>query len=218
MSPTTTLVINEIYHSIQGESTWAGLPCVFVRLTACNLRCSYCDTSYAFYEGKKTGLPEVQEKILSFNCSLVEITGGEPLLQKNVLELMGNLCEAGKTVLIETSGSIDISPIDPRVHIIMDLKCPSSGESAKNLYANIAFLAKKDELKFVIGSREDYEWAREQIDFWKLPDKVGTILFSPIFGKIDPKEIVEWILADDLPVRFQLQLHKFIWPPNQKGV
>lgn len=212
------LTINEIYLSVQGESTWVGLPCVFVRLTACNLRCSYCDTEYAFYKGEKTLLNDVFDQVISYDSPLVEITGGEPLLQKNIHPLMTQLCDAGKIVLIETSGSLDIGPVDPRVHIIMDLKCPSSGESESNLLSNIELLRMKDELKFVIGSEEDYQWAAAQIARGRLDKKVGAILFSPVFGKIDPRKIVEWILQDKLPVRFQLQLHKFIWPPDQKGV
>src|SRR6185436_17607345 len=205
------LTINEIYHSIQGESTWAGQPCVFVRLTFCDLRCNYCDTEYAFYEGKKRPLPEIIEEVRAFACPLVEITGGEPLLQKNVLPLMTALCDAGCTVLVETSGAHDISKIDPRVHRIMDLKTPGSGECARNLLENIPYLARRDEVKFVIGSREDYEWSRGMVREYDLPSKVNGVLFSPIFGRIEPRQIVEWILEDKLPVRFQLQLHKFIW-------
>jgi 7-carboxy-7-deazaguanine synthase len=213
-----TLTINEIYQSIQGESTWAGLRCVFVRLTFCDLRCTYCDTEYAFYAGKKRPVGEVVEEVLGFDCPLIEITGGEPLLQKNVLPLMTALCDAGRTVLIETSGAHDISTIDPRVHRIMDLKTPGSGECVRNLFSNIAHLAKRDEVKFVIGSREDYEWSREQVRTHGLAARCGTVLFSPIFGRIEPREIVEWIVADKLPVRFQLQMHKFIWDPKEKGV
>jgi Organic radical activating enzymes len=213
-----TLTINEIYQSVQGESTWAGLPCVFVRLTFCDLRCTYCDTAYAFYKGAKMSLAAIIEQVLAYQCPLVEITGGEPLLQKNVLPLMRELCDRGLTVLIETSGAHDISPIDPRVHRIMDLKTPSSGESDRNRLENIRFLNKGDELKFVIGSREDYLWAKELIEQLNLAERCGTILFSPIFGKIEPRDIVEWLLADRLPVRFQLQLHKFIWAPETKGV
>lgn len=212
------LKINEIYFSVQGESTWAGLPCVFVRLTACDLRCSYCDTEYAFYEGKKRTLEDILAETLSFDCPLVEITGGEPLLQKNVLPLMGALCDAGKTVLIETSGAHDISKIDPRVHRIMDLKTPSSGECARNLPENIGHLGAGDEVKCVIGSREDYEWSREQIRRHELAQKVRAVLLSPIFGKIEPRQIVEWMLEDKLPARFQLQMHKFIWEPRARGV
>ena len=213
-----TLTINEIYHSIQGESTWAGEPCVFVRLTFCDLRCTYCDTEYAFYEGKKQSLSEILATVASFNCQLVEITGGEPLLQKNVLPLMVALADAGYTVLLETSGAHDISQVDSRVHRIMDLKTPGSGECAKNLFSNVDHLTQRDEVKFVIGSREDYEWSREQIATHQLAKRCHEILFSPIFGRIDPREIVEWILADRLPVRFQLQMHKFIWTPTKRGV
>lgn len=212
------LTVNEIYESIQGESSWAGLHCVFIRLTACDLRCTYCDTTYAFYEGKKRTLDDILAETLAFDCPLIELTGGEPLLQKNALPLMAALCDAGKTVLIETSGAHDISKIDPRVHRIMDLKTPSSGECARNLFSNIEFLTERDEVKFVIGSREDYEWSRAQVRKFGLSNIVKTVLFSPIFGKIEPREIVEWIIADKLPVRFQLQMHKFIWEPTAKGV
>ena len=213
-----TLTINEIYESIQGESTWAGERCVFVRLTFCDLRCTYCDTAYAFYKGTKRPVDEVLAEVLAIDCPLVEITGGEPLLQKNVLPLMTALCDAGRTVLIETSGAHDISTIDARVHRIMDLKTPGSGESARNLMANIPHLTKGDEVKFVIGSREDYEFSREQVRTHDLVARCGAVLFSPIFGRIEPRQIVEWILEDKLPVRFQLQMHKFIWDPKQKGV
>jgi 7-carboxy-7-deazaguanine synthase len=212
------LTINEIYFSVQGESTWAGLPCVFVRLTFCDLRCTYCDTEYAFYEGKKQSLGEIVDAVLAYECPLVEITGGEPLLQKNVLPLMTLLADAGRTVLLETSGAHDISQIDPRVHRIMDLKTPGSGEVERNLFSNIEHLTERDEVKCVIGSREDYEWSREKVFTHRLADRCRAVLFSPIFGRIDPHEIVDWILADKLPVRFQLQMHKFIWTPTQRGV
>jgi 7-carboxy-7-deazaguanine synthase len=213
-----TLTINEIYHSIQGESTWAGEPCVFVRLTFCDLRCTYCDTEYAFYDGKKKTLLEIANTVAAFKCPLVEITGGEPLLQKNVLSLMTMLIDAGHTVLLETSGAHDISKVDPRVHRIVDLKTPGSGETARNLFSNIEYLTQRDEMKFVIGSREDYEWSREQVQRNALTQRCRAVLFSPIFGRIDPREIVQWILADRLPVRFQLQMHKFIWTPTKRGV
>ncbi|MDB6148122.1 MAG: 7-carboxy-7-deazaguanine synthase [Spartobacteria bacterium] len=213
-----TLTINEIYHSIQGESTWAGRPCVFVRLTFCDLRCTYCDTEYAFYEGKKQTLPEILEAVKVLCCPLVEITGGEPLLQKNVIPLMSMLCDAGHVVLLETSGAHDISKVDQRVHRIMDLKTPGSGEVERNLWSNIEFLGPRDEVKFVIGSREDYEWSREKVTRFNLATRCHAVLFSPIFGRIDPREIVEWILADNLDVRFQLQMHKFIWSPTQRSV
>lgn len=213
-----SLVVNEIYQSIQGESSWAGLRCVFVRLTACDLRCTYCDTAYAFYKGEKRALSEVIETVLGFDCPLFEITGGEPLLQKSVLPLMTAICDAGRTVLIETSGAHDISKIDPRVHRIMDLKTPGSGECARNSWGNIAHLTRRDEVKFVIGSREDYEWSRTQVREHGLAERCGCVLFSPIFGRIKPVEIVDWIVADGLPVRFQLQMHKFIWDPLARGV
>lgn len=213
-----SLVVNEIYQSIQGESSWAGWPCVFIRLTACDLRCSYCDTEYAFYEGKRRPFEDVLRETLAFDCPLVELTGGEPLLQKNVLPLMTALCDAGRTVLIETSGAHDISQIDPRVHRIMDLKTPGSGECGRNRYENIPHLTKRDEVKFVIGSREDYEWSREQVRQHDLASRTGCVLFSPIFGRIEPRQIVEWVLEDKLPVRFQLQMHKFIWEPRARGV
>jgi len=213
-----TLTINEIYHSIQGESTWIGSRCVFVRLTFCNLRCNYCDTEYAFYEGKKQTLQEIVEIVAAFCCPLVEITGGEPLLQKNVLPLMSILCDAGHTVLLETGGAHDISKIDLRVHRIVDLKTPGSGEEDKNLWPNIEHLTLRDEVKFVMGSREDYEWSRDKVKRYDLSSRCHAVLFSPIFGRIDPRQIVEWILADNLSVRFQLQMHKFIWSPTQRGV
>jgi 7-carboxy-7-deazaguanine synthase len=212
------LTVNEIYHSIQGESTWAGWPCVFVRLTFCNLRCNYCDTAYAFYEGRKMTLKEIVDQVDSFGCKLVEITGGEPLLQKNVLPLMSMLCDTCYTVLLETSGAHDISCVDARVYRIMDLKTPGSGEVEKNLWSNIDHLDTRDEVKFVIGSREDYEWSRDSVQRFDLIARCHAVLFSPIWGQIDPREIVQWILADKLNVRFQLQMHKFIWSPTQRGV
>ena len=217
-NPDATLTVNEIYRSIQGESTWAGLACVFVRLTFCDLRCTYCDTAYAFYAGSKMKLSEIVAQVLAFDCPLVEITGGEPLLQKNTLPLMRELCDRQKTLLLETSGAHDISRIDPRVHRIMDLKTPGSGESERNRYENIAFLTRRDEVKFVIGSREDYLWSKQKIQEFELVDRCGTVLFSPIFGRIDPRTIVEWMLEDRLRVRFQLQMHKFIWAPETRGV
>ena len=218
MDKTPKLTVNEIYCSVQGESTWAGLPCVFVRLTFCDLRCTYCDTAYAFYAGTKMELDAIIDRVLAFECPLVEITGGEPLLQKNVLPLMTKLCDHGMTVLIETSGAHNISQIDPRVHRIMDLKTPGSGESNRNRFENISHLNKGDEVKFVIGSREDYLWSKQQVEDFNLTDRCGTVLFSPIFGRIEPRQIVEWLLDDRLQVRFQLQMHKFIWAPETKGV
>jgi len=213
-----TVTVNEIYQSIQGESTWAGERCVFVRMTFCDLRCNYCDTEYAFYEGQKTSVADILDRVRSFNCRLVEVTGGEPLLQKNVLPLMSTLCDAGHTVLLETSGAHDISQVDSRVHRIMDLKTPGSGEVEKNLWPNIEHLTVRDEVKFVMGSREDYEWSRDKVQKFDLPKRCRAVLFSPIFGRIDPRQIVDWILADTLDVRFQLQMHKFVWTPAQRGV
>lgn len=212
------LTINEIYQSIQGESSWAGWRCVFVRTTFCDLRCTYCDTTYAFYKGDKRPLPGILDEVLAFDCDLVEITGGEPLLQKNVLPLMTALCDAGKTVLLETSGAHDIARVDPRVCRIMDLKTPGSGECGRNMLANIGFLTPLDEVKCVIGSREDYEWARAMVLDHDLAGRCKAVLFSPIFGRIEPVQIVEWMVEDKLPVRFQLQMHKFIWDPAKKGV
>ncbi len=212
------LTVHEIYQSVQGESTWAGLPCVFVRLTFCDLRCTYCDTEYAFYEGRKMELGEIVQEVLAFGCPLVEVTGGEPLLQPNCVPLLSMLCEAGLTVLLETSGAHDIAPVDPRVHRIMDLKTPSSGECARNLRSNIGHLTERDEVKFVIGSREDYEWSAEQMREHDLASKVRAVLMSPVFGRIAPAEIVAWMLEDKLPARFQLQMHKFIWEPRARGV
>ena len=216
-----TLTINEIFYSIQGESTFAGQPCIFVRLTGCDLRCTYCDTEYAFYEGKRRSIEDILAEVATHPCRLVEVTGGEPLLQKRVHTLMSRLCDAGYTVLLETSGAHDIAPIDSRVHRIMDLKCPTSGECARNRLENLPHLGPRDEVKFVIGSEEDYLWARAQvlagIPGWA--DRVETILFSPVFGKITPLDLATRLLADALPkVRMQLQMHKLIWEPNRRGV
>jgi len=218
---TETLTINEIFYSIQGESTYAGQPCIFVRLTGCDLRCTYCDTEYAFYEGKRRTLGDIMEEVAKHPCRLVEITGGEPLLQKRVHKLMSRLCDAGYTVLIETSGAHDISPVDVRVHRIMDLKCPGSGESERNRMENLPLLGVRDEVKFVIGSEEDYLWAKAQvlagIPGWA--DRVNAILFSPVFGKMTPLDLATRVMADAIPrVRMQLQMHKLIWEPNQRGV
>ncbi|MBL7960181.1 radical SAM protein [bacterium] len=218
-----TLKINEIFFSIQGESSHAGKPCVFVRLTYCNLRCSYCDTEYAFYDGKDMTPDAVLDEVKQYQCQTIEITGGEPLMQKPVHALMKRLCDEGFEVLIETGGSLDISPIDPRVFKIMDLKCPSSKMAHKNLYENIAHLLPHDEVKFVIGTRDDYEWAIEKIKQYHIQAKVQTILFSPVFDSIEPVEIVNWMLADhiqkDIPnLRFQIQMHKMIWAPETRGV
>ncbi len=211
------LKINEIYYSIQGESSKAGLPCVFVRLTYCNLRCTYCDTEYAFYEGNEFSVEQVIEQVKNYKCNLVEITGGEPLVQQESTILMKKLCDEGFEVLIETGGSLSIKDIDKRVKIIMDLKCPSSGMEEKNYYENINHLKPVDEVKFVIGTIEDYLWSKEMINKYEL-EKKCAILFSVVFGKMEPLTLVNWILEDNLNVRFQLQMHKFIWEPTTKGV
>jgi 7-carboxy-7-deazaguanine synthase len=255
-----TLVVNEIYLSLQGESTFAGLPCIFVRLAACDLRCSYCDTAYAFTEGEKQRLGQVQAEVhrlaapfgtpagrtsgllvngasgqIGQRLPLVELTGGEPLLQKNSLPLMQALCDEGFTVLLETSGAHDIAPVDPRVRRIMDMKCPGSGEAARNRWENLSHLKSTDEIKFVITTQEDYEWAKQCIAEHKL-DAICPLLFSwahPLGPEqqskslkklpagqtpISRKELAERIIADALPVRFQVQLHKVIWAPKQRGV
>lgn len=211
------LKVNEIYRSIQGESSFAGLPCVFIRLTYCNLRCSYCDSEYAFYQGNEMAIEEVLESVKSYKTPLVELTGGEPLLQKETPALITALADAGFTVLIETSGSLAIKDIDKRAILIMDLKCPSSKMSDKNLYENINYLKAGDEVKFVIGSREDYDWVKETINKYSL-EKSAHILLSCVFGAVEPADVVDWMLEDNLPARFQLQMHKFIWKPDQRGV
>jgi 7-carboxy-7-deazaguanine synthase len=212
------LKVNEIYYSIQGESSRAGLPCVFVRLTYCNLRCTYCDTEYAFYEGKDFSIDEIISEVKKYNCNLIEITGGEPLVQMSeCLELMNKLCDYGFEVIVETGGSLPIKDIDQRVVIIMDLKCPSSGMLKKNLFENIDYLKPIDEIKFVIGDRKDYDWSKEQIIKYSLTDKC-EVLFSVVFGKLEPVTLVDWIIKDKLDVRFQLQMHKYIWHPETKGV
>lgn len=212
-----TLKINEIYYSLQGESTHSGRPCIFIRLTYCNLRCTYCDTEYAFYEGKEMNLSEILDEVKRYHCNLVEITGGEPLIQKNVLPLMQMLCDHDFEVLLETAGHMDISAIDPRVKKIMDIKCPSSGESKKTLWKNIDFLKMGDEIKFVVGTQEDFKFSRQIIEKYELPSRC-QILISPVFDKISNQEIAEWILQNHLPVRMQIQLHKVIWDPSARRV
>ena len=211
------LKINEIFHSIQGESTKAGLPCVFIRLTYCNIRCVYCDTEYAFYEGVDKSTDEIIEKVKSFGCKLIEITGGEPLVQENVHILMKQLCDLGYEVLIETGGSLPIEVIDKRVKLIMDLKTPYSKMEKKNRYENIQYLKPTDEVKFVIGSREDYDWVKGMISKYDLINRVEQVLLSPVFDKVENIQLAEWILQDRLNVRFQLQMHKYIWHPETRG-
>ena len=212
-----TLVINEIFYSIQGESSYAGWPCIFVRLTGCHLRCAWCDTAYAFDNGQPMTFDDIIAKVRSFEGSLVEVTGGEPLLQPNVLPLLTRLCDLGKTVLLETSGTLDVAPVDPRVVKIMDLKCPSSGEAAKNRYANLRHLTKVDEVKFVIADRTDYDWAKRIIADEQLNQRC-VVLFSPVVERLPLRTLADWILADHLPVRLQTQWHKLIWGAAARGV
>lgn len=212
------LKVNEIFYSIQGESTNAGLPCVFIRLTYCNIRCVYCDTEYAFYEGTDRSVEEIINEVKSFSCRLVEITGGEPLVQENVHILMKQLCDMGYDVMIETGGSLPIELIDNRVKVIMDLKTPYSKMEKKNRYENINYLKPDDEVKFVIGSREDYDWAIAILSKYDLVNKVKQVLFSPVFDKVENIDLAKWILDDKLNVRFQLQMHKYIWHPETRGV
>ena len=212
------LTINEIFHSIQGESTHAGRPCVFVRLTACDLRCRWCDTPYAFHEGRKMSVDEVVAEVEARGCPVVEVTGGEPLLQPEVYPLMQRLLDAGKTVLIETGGHRSIAHVPPGVIRIVDVKCPGSGESEKNDWSNVAHLTATDEVKFVIADRADYDFARDVLRREKLDDKVAAVLFSPVHGELDPRQLAEWVIADRLPVRVQLQVHKYIWSPTTRGV
>ncbi|HKM99132.1 MAG TPA: radical SAM protein [Candidatus Binataceae bacterium] len=212
------LHINEIFYSIQGESTHAGRPCVFVRLTGCNLRCRWCDTEYAFYEGRKMTTAEVAAIVAGHGCKLVEITGGEPLLQEGVYPLIDALLESEHTVMIETSGAADVSRLDPRVIKIMDLKCPGSGECDCNLWSNLDHLNDRDEVKFVVADRADYEWARDVIRTRGIAGRVNAILISPVFGELDPAALAGWVLEDRIPARLQIQMHKQIWPPDTRGV
>ena len=212
------LTVNEIFHSIQGESRRAGEPCVFVRLTACDLRCSWCDTPYAFYEGKKRTVDDVVAEVERYQCPLVEITGGEPLLQEDVYPLMEQLLALGLTVMIETGGHRSISRVPADVLKIVDVKCPGSGEAHRNHWENLAAIGSRDEVKFVIKDREDYEYARDVVTRYDLAGKAGAILFSPVHGVLDARVLSEWVLSDRLPVRLQLQLHKFIWSPETRGV
>jgi 7-carboxy-7-deazaguanine synthase len=212
------LTINEIFHSIQGESTHAGQLCVFVRLTACDLRCTWCDTPYAFHEGRKMSVDEVVAAVEAFGSPLVEITGGEPLLQDDVYPLMDRLLAAGRTVMLETGGHRPTTRVPASVLKIVDVKCPASGESARNDWSNLERLQPHDEVKFVIQDRADYDFACDVIARYDLPSKVAAVLMSPVHGVLDPKSLSEWMLSDRLPARLQLQLHKYIWSPTTRGV
>jgi 7-carboxy-7-deazaguanine synthase len=229
-----TVRLNEIFHSIQGESTWAGCPCTFVRLTGCPLRCTYCDTEYAFREGTTVSIGEVLDRVAAIGCPLVELTGGEPLAQRRTFDLMRLLADAGHTVLVETSGAVDMSPCDPRIVRILDLKTPGSGEESRNLWSNLADLRPHDEVKFVVTDRTDYEWARRTIaerglDRAIANGRLRAILMSPAWPQapgaevrgcagLDPRSLAEWVLADRLAVRVQVQVHKVIWDPGTRGV
>ncbi len=212
------LTINEIFYSVQGESSYAGRPCVFVRLTACDLRCSWCDTAYAFHEGAKRSLDSVLAEVDSYRCPLVEVTGGEPLLQADVYPLMESLLARGRTVLLETGGHRSTARVPAGVVTILDVKCPGSGESEKNDWSNLERLQPHDEVKFVITDRTDYEYAREIAARHDLARRAAAIHFSPVHGVMDARTLSEWVLADNLPVRVQLQLHKYIWDPATRGV
>jgi 7-carboxy-7-deazaguanine synthase len=212
------LTVNEVFFSIQGESTRAGRPCVFVRLTACDLRCTWCDTAYAFYEGTKRTVEEVVDEVERYKCALVEVTGGEPLLQEDVYPLMDALMARGHTVMLETGGHRPIDRVPAGVVKIVDVKCPASGEVARNHWENLHALAAHDEVKFVIADRNDYEFARDCLEKHDLVSRTGAVLFSPVHGVLDPRVLSEWVLADCLPVRVQLQLHKYIWSPETRGV
>lgn len=212
------LTVNEIFHSVQGESSFAGQPCVFVRLTGCDLRCSWCDTPYAFHEGERQTFEEVVAKVTDYRCSLVEVTGGEPLLQEDVYPLMERLLDSGCTVLLETGGHRGTARVPPAVVTVLDVKCPGSGESAQNDWTNLDRLRPHDEVKFVIRDRGDYDYAREVLTRHRLEQRAAAVHFSPVHGVLDSRTLSEWVLGDRLSVRVQLQLHKYIWPADARGV
>ena len=212
------LTINEIFYSIQGESTYAGRPCVFVRLTACDLRCSWCDTAYAFYEGTKRSIDDVTTEIEGYDCTLVEVTGGEPLLQEEVYPLMQSLLDQGRTVLLETGGHRSTQRVPAGVVTILDVKCPGSGESGRNDWSNLERLRPHDEVKFVVKDRADYDFAREIITRFGLAQRAAAVHLSPVHGVLDARMLSEWVLEDHVPARVQLQMHKFIWDPGTRGV
>jgi len=223
VGPEPWLRITEIFRSIQGESTWAGVPCAFVRVTGCPLRCVWCDTAYAFQGGERMTLDEIVARVREMDVPVVEVTGGEPLAHANSFPLVRTLLDEGFTVLVETSGAFDVTPLDPRAHKIMDLKCPGSGESARNLWSNLEHLTGRDEVKFVVRDRADYEWTRAVVRERELDRRVAegslrALLVSPVWGEVDLEALAGWILEDRLPVRFQVQLHKVIWGPARTGV
>jgi len=217
------LRITEIFHSIEGESTWAGVPCTFVRLTGCPLRCVWCDTAYAFHGGTRMTLDEIVDQVVQVGTAVVEVTGGEPLAHPNALPLIAKLLDEGFTVLVETSGAFDVAPVDRRAHLIMDLKCPGSGESARNLWSNLERLTDRDEIKFVVKDRQDYEWMRDVLRERGLEARaregsLRALLVSPVWGEANLEALASWILEDRLPVRLQVQLHKLVWGPERTGV
>jgi 7-carboxy-7-deazaguanine synthase len=212
------ITLNEIFHSVQGESTYAGRPCVFVRLTACDLRCAWCDTPYAFYEGRKHTVDEVLAEVERFRCPLVEVTGGEPLLQEDVYPLMRGLLDRGRTVLLETGGHRSTERVPEAVVTIVDVKCPGSGEAGRMHWANLDRLRPHDEVKFVVADRADYDYARDVIGRYQVASRAAAVHLSPVHGVLDPRTLSEWVLGDALPVRVQLQLHKYIWEPDRRGV
>ncbi len=212
-----SLRINEIFYSIQGESTYSGLPCVFIRLTYCNLRCTWCDTEYSFHEGNDMSIEKILETVKKYNCNLIEVTGGEPLLQKNSIKLLETLISNGYKVLLETGGSLPIKNVPKEVVKIIDFKCPYSKMDKKNLWTILDDMQNYDEIKFVIGNREDYEWTKDKIKKFQLTKK-WTVLFSCVFNKLSYNKLTSWILEDGLDVKFQVQMHKHIWDPNEKGV
>jgi 7-carboxy-7-deazaguanine synthase len=212
------LVVNEIFHSIQGESTHAGERCVFVRLTACDLRCRWCDTPYAFHEGRKMSLDEVMAEVEAYDCPVVEITGGEPLLQKDVTPLMERLLAAGYRVMVETGGHVSLDRVPRPVIKVMDVKCPGSGEAHRMDWDNLERLAPHDEVKFVLADRSDYEYARDVVRRHDLASRCAAVHFSPVHGELEARTLAEWVLTDRLPVRVQLQVHKYIWDPQTRGV
>ena len=214
---TAHLQVTEIFYSIQGESSFAGQPCVFIRLTGCPLRCTWCDTDYAFYGGERLTFETILKQVKSYDCRLVEVTGGEPLSQSATTSFLTVLCDEGFEVLLETSGAIDTAQVDSRTRIILDVKCPGSGMTDRMHWANLARLSQKDEAKFVLKDREDYDWAKDVVMRYNLTDRC-SVLFSPVFGDLDLQKLAEWILADRLSVRFQVQLHKYIWAPDMRGV
>lgn len=215
---TDRLRINEVFHSVQGEGTRAGLPCAFIRLTGCHLRCRWCDTEYAFYEGEWRTLDDLLAEVRRIGCPLVQVTGGEPLLQPAVYPLMTRLCDEFATVMLETSGALSIERVDPRVVCIVDVKCPGSGEESRNHWDNLRVLRPHDEVKFVIADRADYDYSVAVIRRHNLGERCAAVLLNPVFGELEPVRLAEWMLADGLPARLGLQLHKLIWSPTARGV